>query len=688
MDYQENNVNVDFVIPKNKEFYYKPGEFAVARISSIETLDNGKTIYRCDCIDRNSKFFIPENIKELYFPKNAGVGVTFWAYLKELKTSSYKFSTYVASVAKYSDINNAKAKQMYEYNSFCAHHKVDDVIYCPAILSNNDKVFIASLTANLFAEVEYNEEFASRFFTNDNNFGIGRFIIKDIKGPNHITLIPDFVDNFNYINDWKFDSYGKSKTPYMYTKALFGFWNRPMSDSEKKFDISKLPDKLNNIVIPSNIIEAIKNIKYNEESLRLLSDNGINLQDDFVDTEKYIQFIKDKYLIEHNKKRVVLKEKVIKGKDNFITIDFNLGLRRDTGVPLSVGLKKADDGSNNKGIDWVVNFFGSTQPSTVFDRRIYVQDWKQILEDLDNLTLGDEEWDYIEGFGDKEKFILKQYLKFTFYKLWLDNQIVFENEDNPEEGRAVFNTGLVDEMYDDIYCCLKVNSGNYDPFERPWAIDYFTAWGKGANGKKINELFSIKPARASYFDKNNLSNLFYDTTKELHCDFEHIIEDNLKRIPINYLKHELSYNNEVNEAIANYEEKPSKHNWFELKNLICNDYECKRRVADGLRRAVDISIKYCEWNYKTAIPVYYYRDNSISLLLPLSLSRDNNEVDLALVVRRLNTGNYQGETIFDLPMAYMDARLICRPSSEWLRPNVINTSDSIDEDENFDADED
>ena len=53
------------------------------------------------------------------------------------------------------------------------------------------------------------------------------------------------------------------------------------------------------------------------------------------------------------------------------------------------------------------------------------------------------------------------------------------------------------------------------------------------------------------------------------------------------------------------------------------------------------------------------------LLLPLALLRDDR-VDVALVVELTQSGNYQGQTILPLREAYIDARLLCRPDSDWL----------------------
>lgn len=55
----------------------------------------------------------------------------------------------------------------------------------------------------------------------------------------------------------------------------------------------------------------------------------------------------------------------------------------------------------------------------------------------------------------------------------------------------------------------------------------------------------------------------------------------------------------------------------------------------------------------------------MSLLLPLAIV-DDEKVDLALVVTRNPSGSYQGRTVFPLDWAYQNARLVCRPDSDWL----------------------
>ena len=98
---------------------------------------------------------------------------------------------------------------------------------------------------------------------------------------------------------------------------------------------------------------------------------------------------------------------------------------------------------------------------------------------------------------------------------------------------------------------------------------------------------------------------------------------------------------------------------------------------------MDITKKRVEWNYKTAIPVYYPTENRGALLLPLALVQQNH-VDLALVVEwQPQSERYQGETILPLNIAYSNSRLITRPDSDWLRMDQITAGDAEE-----DADED
>ena len=68
-------------------------------------------------------------------------------------------------------------------------------------------------------------------------------------------------------------------------------------------------------------------------------------------------------------------------------------------------------------------------------------------------------------------------------------------------------------------------------------------------------------------------------------------------------------------------------------------------------------------NYKLAVPHWY--QNKIQLLIPLYFE-DNNKPSVALVLNPMNGSYYQAATCLSMDMAYMDARLIAKPESNWL----------------------
>jgi hypothetical protein len=92
-------------------------------------------------------------------------------------------------------------------------------------------------------------------------------------------------------------------------------------------------------------------------------------------------------------------------------------------------------------------------------------------------------------------------------------------------------------------------------------------------------------------------------------------------------------------------------------------------LADYLRMAIERALERIKWNYKTAVPQYFFSQHRMQLLLPLCIE-DPRRVDLAIAVER-DGGAYVGRTILELDWAYNNARLIARPDSDWLTPNTI-----------------
>ena len=94
------------------------------------------------------------------------------------------------------------------------------------------------------------------------------------------------------------------------------------------------------------------------------------------------------------------------------------------------------------------------------------------------------------------------------------------------------------------------------------------------------------------------------------------------------------------------------------------------RPLDTLKGVIDTAIQKVIANYKLAVPHYY--QNKIQLLVPLCFTKEDNKPDVALVLDLMKNGYYQATTCLTMDMAYMDARLIAKPDSDWLcADNII-----------------
>ena len=281
--------------------------------------------------------------------------------------------------------------------------------------------------------------------------------------------------------------------------------------------------------------------------------------------------------------------------------------------------------------------------------------------------------------------ILRRYLKYTFLRLTYENKVMIAQDpdfDDPQEEYAAFSTGLVDRKYEYIYALFK--KCTQDKGSRYWYLLGFVVPGEDA-GKTLIRVFNPLPKKADYFG-NRIENMLYDTTTgSLSCDYTHMLIERCSRLPIDFLKDNcpsamLDIDGiSIDEAYALNALDSRRIAYFaKLGDRIQNDSRTLNRLKYRFKDATDMALKRVEWNYKTAIPMYFPRKNRGSLLLPLALVEEN-KVDLALVVSRHSNGSYQGETILPLSMAYQDSRLVSRPDSDWLQPSVLADTDTADD---------
>ena len=221
-----------------------------------------------------------------------------------------------------------------------------------------------------------------------------------------------------------------------------------------------------------------------------------------------------------------------------------------------------------------------------------------------------EKW----SFEDKDdNYILKNYLKYTFNKLQEEGKVI------ETDSYCVFDTGLFSHYYEPIYAYGELYK---NPSENT-AKWYFKGF------KDTYELGSLDiekfPERADYF--SDPSRLVFNWHLTVNKNYKHILDD-------------LNTSQRLPDSIKNSD-----------------------RPLETLKGVIDTAIQKVIANYKLAVPHYY--QNKIQLLVPLCFGKDDNP-DVALVLDLMKNGYYQATTCLSMEMAYMDARLIAKPESNWL----------------------
>ena len=343
-------------------------------------------------------------------------------------------------------------------------------------------------------------------------------------------------------------------------------------------------------------------------------------------------------------------------------------MRPDGKTPVEVSIRQGDP-ERSGGRPWFVAFVNDYMPpvgmqagvpTKAIEEFAWMGPWEGFLESLAAIALP-ETWTFKDDSSDRRFEILKNYVCNTYYRLNQEDKICVA-----EDGSfAAFNTGLVDSRFDDICLCFEPQLNRV-----PWRFVGFASSGNRGLKKKVNKTFNPLPQTACYFDK--LEDLLFDPERELQVDYEHVLVDNTRRLPLEFFARELSGCAEamgIVERLKACEADEVEPLFRELSDLIETDSRVYRTLRSRLEDAVDIARRRVRWNFKTAIPSYYPRANSMSLLLPLCLL-DDQHADVALVVQLQESGIYQGQTILTIEQAYTNARLICRPDSDWLTPET------------------
>lgn len=312
--------------------------------------------------------------------------------------------------------------------------------------------------------------------------------------------------------------------------------------------------------------------------------------------------------------------------------------------------------------------------------------WPSFLEDLkelkNNLALP-ENWSYKENPTDDDFPILKSYIRYTFAKLWKDRQVYVSVGGQ----YSVFNTGLVNKNYQYIYVIFEKNSGT-----TPWKFFTFASPGVRYGGRVLSSHFETLPQPAHYFKSIEDISYIISTDKtpdeqlpDLQPD--HYLVDHPDRLPLDFLRDGCRKNSDLltllNTDTSSMDKQVLDDHWKTVGEAISNDPNVYDDLEASFRNAVRKAIMRVSWNYRTAIPVYFPSYDKMSILLPLAFGI-NSEAEVALVVERNPVSKkYTAPTILSLPTAYANARLVCKPESDWLNQKVLEPvyDGSVDNDD-------
>lgn len=297
--------------------------------------------------------------------------------------------------------------------------------------------------------------------------------------------------------------------------------------------------------------------------------------------------------------------------------------------------------------------------------------------------------------SDRQDYaILWNYIAYTFYRLDYEGKVYID----PSGEFAAFNTGLLSRRFgEDVLAYFEPNTVPGGP---KWRFVCFCSTtneaATAAERRAVTLLAPLDLALPQYF--SSLYDTMFDPNSRLECNFMHIVRDNLHRFPMGWLHKQCDDHRRTRLLLADIEAERARQRALEAQGDGDGAEACRQRVKQGFltlgeaitdeedeamcdllmdmkdlfESAVNRTLDLCRRNFKLAIPCYFPTRNIMSMLLPISFSRRKNGAPcMALVAERQKNGVYLGRTVLTMDRAYIDARLLCRPSSEWLDTGVI-----------------
>ena len=285
----------------------------------------------------------------------------------------------------------------------------------------------------------------------------------------------------------------------------------------------------------------------------------------------------------------------------------------------------------------------------------------------------DEPW----YFGSKppEEFphpILRNYIRHMFTRVQHEGKLA-----SSQGGQFyTFHTNLYDRLRRPIYALMTEQPKEGDEaYGRPALKLEFGVPGEDVGKNLVGHFDSLPPA--VNFMSTPQRFFYYCEAGSPTVNWKHVIEDNMDRLPADFLRQYLpTFEFGDTEAMSKIEVGEYKARFAKALDA---DAAAYREIVSQFEKALELTMFRIQRNYKVAVPTYFASHDRIDLMLPLSLI-DEGTTDCVIVVKQERSGNYSGNTIFTMEQAYNNARLIYKPVQRWLvHPETLQPGETAAE---------
>lgn len=343
-----------------------------------------------------------------------------------------------------------------------------------------------------------------------------------------------------------------------------------------------------------------------------------------------------------------------------------------------------------KGYGWYFDCITyENAPLDVYDKNAWLElwaefDWENIYSQIVNQTL-EERW----SFGKRGDYgILRNYLIYTFAHQWKTSAVGF----SADKKYAAFNTGLPDRnTYKYIYAF-------YEEIDNPSQIQVhplhispkyrfrsFVISDRGGDGKTLKTSIRPLPNPPQYFAARSSTvwELDFNDNNQVTMpgyDDIHILIQRCDRLPLDFYRYPASKSKRLQNILDSDVEDAQK--FREIREffmpIVDNEPDSEvtqvyRLLVDMLDNVISIAIKKLSWNWRAVVPCYNPEREESCFLLPVSFC-DATKPNRAMIASAHEVDGemiYAIHTVISLEWAYLDARLVCRPESEWLAADNI-----------------